>query len=320
MYGMRENSIRMIHMNQEDFSLPDMDCFLFSVSNEERCYKVLKLLLGKAVKIKKLILILYEKYDGIVISEELKSDLRKCAQTLEIIKCGVTNEEQDGVELSRIGIGQNDTVGFDITGFAIPDIFRNLYVLHTIIGITYVNVFYTEPKYYCYQNGLFTTYAKNAGECSYKVIEEFNNSGNGKKEVLVCFLGFDRRVSKYVYDKVVPYETVVVNGFPSYLPKLKDISLLNNYELITTVGTEKIVSVRANSPYAAYNCLNIVSKRYNDELLNICVLGTKPMALGAALYSLRNIEKVKVSFPFPEKYKPNSSSEIGESWCYQIYI
>lgn len=317
---MKENNVRMIHMNQDDFSLPDMDCFLFSVTTEERCYKVLKLLLEKAIKIKKLILVLYEKYDSVVISEKLKSDLKECAQSLIIIRCGATNEGQDGVELSRIGIGKNDTVGFDITGFAIPDIFRNLYVLHTIIGVTYVNVFYTEPKYYRYQNGLFTTYAKNEGEFSYKVIEEYNNSGNGKKEILVCFLGFDRNVSKYVYDKVVPYETVVVNGFPSYLPKLKDISLLNNYELITTVGTEKIVSVRANSPYAAYNCLDVISKKYSDGLLNICVLGTKPMALGAALYSLRHLERVMVSFPFPERYKPNSSSEIGESWCYQIDI
>ena len=317
---MRKNSVRMIHMNQENFFLPSIDYFLLSFSNENRCLKALKLLFEKNVGIKNIILILYEKYEGVEINEKVKSELKKYAQSLKIIRCGVKNEGQDGVELSKIGIEKNDTVGFDITGFAIPDIFRNLYVLNTIISVTYINIFYTEPKYYCYQNGLFTTYTKNEGECSYKVVEEYNNSGNGKKEILVCFLGFDRNVSKYVYDKVVPYETIIINGFPSYLPKLKDISLLNNYELITTVGTEKIVSVRANSPYAAYNCLNDISKKYSDDLLNICVLGTKPMALGAALYSLRNPERVKVSFPYPERYKPNSSSEIGESWCYQISI
>lgn len=317
---MRENSVRMIHMNKEDFSLLNMDYFLLSISNEERCYRVLKLLLEKDVRIKNLIVMLYEKYEGVEINDRVKSELKKYAQSIKIIRCGIKNEGQDGIELSKIGIGENDVVGFDITGFAIPDIFRNLYVLHTIIRIGYINIFYTEPKYYCYQNGLFTTYTKNEGECSYKVVEEYNNSGNGKREILVCFLGFDRNISKYVYDKVIPYDTVIVNGFPSYLPKLKDISLLNNYELITTVGAEKIISVRANSPYAAYNCLNDISKRYSKDLLNVCVLGTKPMALGAALYSLRNPERVKVSFPYPERYKPNSSSEIGESWCYQICI
>lgn len=317
---MGKNSVRMFHMNQEEFSLPNMDYFLLSISNEERCYEVLKLLLEKDVRIDNVVLILYEKYEGVEINENVKSELQKFTQSIKIIKCSMANEGHDSVELSKIGIKKNDVVGFDITGFAIPDIFRNLYVLNTIISITYINVFYTEPKYYCYQNGLFTTYTRNEGECSYKVVEEYNNSGNGKREILVCFLGFDRNVSKYVYDKVVPYETVIINGFPSYLPKLKDISLLNNYELITTVGTEKIVSVRANSPYAAYNCLNDVAKRHRDDLLNICVLGTKPMALGAALYSLRNPERVKVSFPYPERYKLNSSSEIGESWCYQISI
>lgn len=317
---MRENSVKMIHMNREDFSLSNLDYFLLSVSNEERCYEVLKILLEKEVRIKNIILIIYEKYEGVEINEKIKEELKKYVNSIKIIKCGITTEGQDGIELSKIGMMVNDTVGFDITGFAIPDIFRNLYVLNTIIGISYINIFYTEPKYYCYQNGLFTTYTKNVGECSYKVVEEYNNSGNGKREVLVCFLGFDRNVSKYVYDKVVPYETVIINGFPSYLPKLKDISLLNNYELITTVGAEKIVSVRANSPYAAYNCLTDISKKHSNDLLNICVLGTKPMALGAALYSLRNLERVKVSFPYPERYSSTSSSEIGESWYYQIRI
>lgn len=104
------------------------------------------------------------------------------------------------------------------------------------------------------------------------------------------------------------------------LSKFKDISLLNNYELITTVGLDNVISARANSHYVAYNCLNDVSRRYKGELLNICVLETKSMAVGVALYSLRNPEKVKVSFPFPEKYKENSSSQMGDSWYYQIKI
>ena len=221
---MRENSVRMIQIDQGDFFLQDMDCFLFSFSREERCLKVLNLLHRENIKIKKLILIWYEKYDGVTISDQLQSELQTCADSLQIIKCNMSNEGQDGVELSRTGIGKNDQVGFDITGFAIPDVFRILYVLNRIMGIDSINVFYTEPKYYCYQNGLFTTYTKNAGKCSYKVIEEYNNSGSGKKEILICLLGFDRNISKYVYDEVLPYEIVVVNGFPSYLPKLKDIS------------------------------------------------------------------------------------------------
>lgn len=310
----------MMNLNKHDLVYSSMDYFLFSMSNEERCYKVLNTLIEKNIKIKNLVILIYEKYEGVELSEEIKAKLFSCAESTNLIRCGGGNEGQDGVELAKIDLQKDDVIGLDITGFAIPDIFRTLYVLHTVKGVININIFYTEPKYYYYQDGLFTTYARNAGKSSYKVIEEFNNSGNGKKEVLVCFLGFDRNVSKYVYDKVVPYETIVVNGFPSYLPKLKDISLVNNYELITTVGTEKVISVRANSPYAVYNCLNDISEKYKDEILNICVLGTKPMALGACLFALRNPRKAKVSFPFPEQYKRNSSVDIGDSWCYQIII
>ena len=317
---MGKNSVNMINMDKSIFSFQDMDYFLLSASNEERCYKVLNILLKQKVKIKKLILLIYEKYEEVVIDEKLSSMFKECAQSISIIKCSKISEGQDAIELCKVGIVKDDNIGIDITGFAIPDIFRILYVLHFIIGIIKINVFYTEPKYYCYQNGLFAIYTRKSRQCTYKVIEEYNNSGNGKKQVLVCFLGFEKSVSKHVYDQVIPFETVVVNGFPSYLPKLKDISLLNNYELITKVGVENVVSVRANSPYASYNCLNDVSKKYNDYLLNICVLGTKPMALGAALFSLRNLPKVTVSFAFPEKYKSISASSVGESWCYQICI
>ena len=315
---MGENRVRMIRMNREDFTSQDIDYLLVSISNEERCYSVLSILKEKKVKIRNLILFIYEKFEGNVLSKREQIFLDECAQDVRVIRCDKGKEGQATIDLANIGIEKEAKIGFDITGFAIPDIFKILYVLNNIIETSHVDVFYTEPKYYCYQNGIFTTYSRNSGECVYNVIEEYNNTGNGKHEVLVCFLGFDKNVSKYVYDEVVPYETVVVNGFPSYLPKLKDISLLNNYELIATVGSEKVISVRANSPYATYNCLNCMKKKYDEDLLNICVLGTKPMALGAAMFALRNPQRVKVSYAFPEKYKPNSSAEVGDSWCYQI--
>lgn len=315
---MGENKARMIHMNQGEFPLQDVDYFLVSISNEERCYSVLNILKEREIKIQNLILFIYEKFEGNVLSKQKQDFLDECAQVVKLIRCDVGNDGQDSISLANIGMEKEARIGFDITGFAIPDVFKILYVLNNVIETSHVDVFYTEPKYYCYQNGIFTTYARNSGECLYNVIEEYNNTGNGKREVLVCFLGFDRNVSKYVYDEVAPYETVVINGFPSYLPKLKDVSLLNNYELIATVGRERVVPVRANSPYATYNCLNMVSKRYKEDLLNICVLGTKPMALGAAMFALRNPQRVKVSYAFPEKYKSNSSSEVGDSWCYQI--
>lgn len=45
---------------------------------------------------------------------------------------------------------------------------------------------------------------------------------------------------------------------------------------------------QANNPFSAYNTLVEIKDSNTDKLLDICVLGSKPMALGACMFALRN--------------------------------
>lgn len=136
--------------------------------------------------------------------------------------------------------------------------------------------------------------------------------------MLVCFLGFERLISKYIHERKEHADVIAINGFPAYYPKLKDISLEHNYELISTIGTDCVRYAQANNPFSAYNALIEIKEKNADKLLDICVLGSKPMALGACMFALRNPDIVKVSYPFPKTHRIHTSIEVSDVWRYRI--
>ncbi len=96
-------------------------------------------------------------------------------------------------------------------------------------------------------------------------------------------MGFDSDLSKEINVDVSPTETVVINGFPSYSSKFKDISLVTNERLVGDSNI-KIKYARANNPFEVYNLLeNIKSEDKDNTFMKFAPLGTKPMALGACL-------------------------------------
>ena len=209
-------------------------------------------------------------------------------------------------------------IGLDITGFLTPDFFKTVYVLKEIKRIKELDVFYTESNDYFSLSSYCDTYKHFDGEIKYSVLNEYYISSNDKQEILVCFLGFDRGLSNYVNDIANPSRTIAVNGFPAYYPKLKDYSLVNNYDLLSKIGKENIFYTTANNPFSTYNTLCEISRAFPNSILNICVLGNKPMALGACLFALNHSAFSKVSFPYPKRYNIDSSKSSNNCWHYQI--
>lgn len=76
-----------------------------------------------------------------------------------------------------------------------------------------------------------------------------------------------------------------------------------------TIGLNCVRYAQANNPFSAYNTLVEIKDSNTDKLLDICVLGSKPMALGACLFALRNPQIVKVSYPFPKASRVHTSIE-----------
>lgn len=226
-------------------------------------------------------------------------------------------------ELCRLNIREDAKIAIDITGFSIPNIYKVMHALKHVMKIQHVDVYYTEPKFYIYEEGYFDSYHKNIGERNCAPILGYYNAGKDEKEILTIFLGFDGGLADLVYFKLGEegkeiLQTIVVNGFPSYTAKLKDVSLYNNEGLINKIERENVFFAAANNPFETYNLLCSILEKYKGTLLNLCTIGSKPMALGACLFALDHAEDVKVTYPFYEKKKFDTDEQAGKIWKYSI--
>lgn len=228
-------------------------------------------------------------------------------------------------QLCKLEIQPNDSVAFDITGFSIPNIYQLMNVFRNVLNVEFLDVFYTEPKLYIYEEGYFDAYHKDMGERSCAPIIGYCNVGEDEKEILIIFLGFDGGLADLVYFKLGEegkeiIQTLVVNGFPSYTAKLKDVSLFNNEGLINKIERENMFRAAADNPFDTYNLLCSLLEKSDGILLNLCTIGSKPMALGACLFALEHLENVKVTYPFYEKKRFDHEEEAGKTWKYVISL
>lgn len=228
-------------------------------------------------------------------------------------------------KLCKQDISADNSVAIDITGFSIPDIYQIIDILKNVIKIKHLDVFYTEPLFYVYEQGYFDAYHKNIGQRNCAPIIGYYNSGEDEREILTIFLGFDGGLADLVYFKLGEegkeiVHTLVVNGFPSYTPKLKDVSLFNNEDIINKIEREDILCAAANNPFETYNLLCMVLEKYKGILLNLCTIGSKPMALGTCLFALDHHDEIKVTYPFYEKKRFDIEEEAGKIWRYRIHF
>lgn len=213
---------------------------------------------------------------------------------------------------------ENKSVLLDITGFSIPNLLRVLYVLKKIYNVHNLHAIYTEPQHYVFNEDTYGSFNYLIGEREYRAVDEYYSSGSNSKELLLIFLGFDRMTSTIVKEAVDPSETILINGFPSLTPKAKDISILNNQDLIMDLGRPKYV-VKTNNPFSTYNVLSKVYHLNPECLINVCLLGTKPMALGAGVFALKN-RNIKLSYAKPKEYASEISVGISNTWYYYFDI
>ena len=212
-------------------------------------------------------------------------------------------------------------LGIDISCMPIPFFTQILHFLYKNYEELRLIIYYTEPAYYNLDN-LFD-YSAYEGEIDIKAIPGYEGKTaqlNESKRVVFYLMGFEMAyLNKLIPQETNPDRIVPINGFPSYFPKYKDISLINNdvnfHELAVTIEFAE-----ANNPFETYNAiLALKDKSYYDYIIDIIPAGTKPMALGACLFALKNVNNgIRLIFPFPSEYKIHQSTGRGTVWEYII--
>ena len=222
-------------------------------------------------------------------------------------------------------------IGIDITGFKNQFFFPLIKFLYYKMGRTEIDVFYTEPATYKFpksrlrvpyfpnikdNTNILFNYSKSNEGIEIKSIPGFEGM-KAKKTVLVILLGFDGKVAVRVKEDYSAEKVILVNGFPSYLPKFKDISLLNNKELVKACKKNDIFSTYADNPFEIYNVLKRIKEQYADYKLLIAPLGAKPLALGSCIFAI-DYPQTAVLYVESSNYVEKTTEKEGESWRYQL--
>jgi hypothetical protein len=217
-------------------------------------------------------------------------------------------------------IKEKNSIGIDITCMPIPLFSQILLFLYKKHNDKQLTIYYTEPLHYTLNN--LYDYSAYSGEIDIKAVPGFageTSQIDEVKRVVFYLMGFEMTyLNKLIPQDVNPNEIAPINGFPSYFPKYKDISLINNDTNFYEKDVEIIFS-EAHNPFETYNTMVMLKEKYKDFKIDIIPVGTKPMALGACLFALKSDNiNCRIIFPFPTGYKLDQSVGCGKLWQYKV--
>jgi hypothetical protein len=314
---MKTELYKMELIQDSNDTLDEIDFLILASGSDSRAYEILSKC-GSILKNHIIFFHFVERINGLLPDDPLYNFKKNSYNKVQEIYCEIKNPSSCLEEFEKNIFSNTSKIGIDISCFTKPYLYFILKFLKERSGIQNISVFYTEPKTYLFSQGLFNTFHTSSGPLS--ILEMPGYTGleyRGSKRKLIILLGFDGDLSKEINEDVSPNKTIVVNGFPSYTPKFKDISLIANEKLVSDQNIT-IRYARANNPFEVYNLLNTIKDEEKGSFfLNIAPLGTKPMALGACLFALHNPE-VRIVYPLPEFYDNKYSDMSWNSWLYEL--
>ena len=268
-----------------------------------------------------------------VSAEKLKEFRRQIVSDIEkynnidslISQKGIPNIKTVSIETSYISnslfsedISADNTISIDISSMNFWEISDLLCFLLTIKRIKQLNIFYTEPDLYHYENDDIIQYDHNRYPVSINYIRGYYSTKTADEEILVSMIGFQKHVNKLLKDFFEASQYYSINGFPSFYPKAKDISQTNNDDYLSEIIPANRYSAEAINPFITYNTLLEIRKASHNSYMNICPLCSKPMAVGACLYAIKNPTTTRIIYPYTATVTTKTDG-IGRTFCYSIF-
>jgi hypothetical protein len=314
----------MYELNSNKKLYEKFNFYIIFYNDEERSLAVLKKLHDKKIEIDKLLIISYTKENKV---SNKTQDFFNYYENYKIITINDYNDKNYSINFIANLTKENiiGIIGFDMSCCPIPYFFILLKYLSK--SINEIIIHYTEPVNYLTKNGLFNRHLSNIKYVKILEIDGFpGKTANNDNQERTSFylLGFDQDIFKTIRDESSPKKIYIINGFPAFFPKFKDISLVNNenvlYGDIRADNLNKFIYVEANNPYDILNTLCEFKNKEEckDKLIDVVPMGTKPMALGVCLFAIFN-KDIRVIYPF-SKIETNQTQGCGKSWEYLIYL
>lgn len=214
----------------------------------------------------------------------------------------------------------------DITGFMRPHLMLLVRMMFDA-GVDRFHVLYTDPVRYSkeeqteFTKGPVTAVRQVAG------FEGQHVPHRGTEDLLIIGTGYDDELIRRVAESKANAHKMQMFGLPSLSPDMYQQNVLNASRAAEAVGQtaeREPCFAPANDPFVTASVLQerVDRERAAGRLSNLylCPLGTKPQALGFALYYLTEWQGGPCSmlFPFAEFYEQETSKGIARIWKYTL--
>lgn len=268
----------------------EYDCLLVAGGSDCRAYEILRRCSENKIGLGEVLLFDFEERKKEINKEliEAYNSYQSMHLNISTIPCQIKKPSDCIKSLNDLGFDfkRYKQIAIDISCFTKPYFFSLIKYLKEYHDVSSLTVFYTEPRSYIFSKGLYGSYSSTFGPLSILEIPGYPGlETRTEKKLLIILLGFNGDLSVFITEEIAPDIVILVNGFPSYLPKFKDISLICNEKLSSTFKNSIRYAI-ANNPFETYNILEKIKTEYQNSFINIAPLGTKPMALGACLFGI----------------------------------
>ncbi|UVM21166.1 hypothetical protein [Pseudomonas wadenswilerensis] len=128
------------------------------------------------------------------------------------------------------------------------------------------------------------------------------SSRNNDEFTFIPLLGFEGPRLRYIVEQIQPgYENITpIVGSPGFKPWYVFETYIGNKGALTeTSAWQAVRYAPANCPFSCYYLLEEIAKDNNGKALKVALIGTKPHALGAVLFTLSNPTPVELVHDHP---------------------
>lgn len=214
----------------------------------------------------------------------------------------------------------------DITGFMRPHLMLFVRMMFDA-GVDRFHVLYTDPVRYSKEERTEFTKGPVVSVRQVAGFEGLHLPDRGKDDLLIIGTGYDDELIRRVAESKANAHKVQMFGLPSLQPDMYQQNVLRASlaaEAVGQSGEREHCFAPANDPFVTAAVLQdrVDRERAGGRFSNLylCPVGTKPQALGFALYYLTEWREAPCSiiFPFAEYYDQETSKGISRVWKYTL--
>jgi len=143
---------------------------------------------------------------------------------------------------------------------------------------------------------------------------------DSENTIFIPLLGFEGTRLAYIFEQVQPpnEQIVPVIGVPGFKLEYPFETYLGNKRILTETGAWKRAKfASANCPFDVFYLLQKLSTYYSNKCFDLAIIGTKPQALGAILFSIITDHPTEIFYDHPIK-KTGRTSGLDYLHLYHV--